>query len=93
MSLTMLPNHLADQGRRARLLEIEARLTETPFPQQLVIENTSWCNLTCIHCSHSELIRPHRHMDRALWNRLVEEVGRVSPECEVWPASTISALC
>jgi MoaA/NifB/PqqE/SkfB family radical SAM enzyme len=85
MSLTMLPNHLADQGRRARLLEIEARLTETPFPQQLVIENTSWCNLTCIHCSHSELIRPHRHMDRALWNRLVEEVGRVSPECEVWP--------
>jgi radical SAM protein with 4Fe4S-binding SPASM domain len=92
MSFTTLPNHLADQARRARLLEIEARLTEHAFPPQLVIENTSWCNLTCIHCSHSELKRANRHMDRALWDRVVTEVGQVSPDCEVWPTFYGEAL-
>lgn len=85
MSFTKLTAHLDDDTRRQRLLSIESKLRDFAFPPQLVIENTSWCNLTCIHCSHRELKRPHRHMDRALWNRLVEEIGRVSPDCEVWP--------
>lgn len=85
MSFTNLNAHLDDVSRRQKLLDIESKLREHPFPPQLVIENTSWCNLTCIHCSHRELQRPHKHMDRALWNKLVEEIGRVSPDCEVWP--------
>jgi MoaA/NifB/PqqE/SkfB family radical SAM enzyme len=80
-----LTKHLEDDARRETLAAIEGRLRDHPFPPQLVIENTSWCNLVCIHCSHRELKRPHRHMDRALFNKIVEEVGREHPECEVWP--------
>ena len=77
--------HLADDERRKTLLDIESRLQDTPFPPQLVIETTSYCNLKCIHCSHREMIREQRHMDRALYNKIVEEVGRESPKCEIWP--------
>ncbi len=82
---TLLKKHLEDDARRSKLLEIEARLKPHPFPPQIVIENTSYCNLKCIHCSHREMIRPQQHMDRALYNKIVEEIGREMPMCEIWP--------
>ena len=84
-TLSLLKKHLEDDGRRAKLLEIESRLKEHAFPPQLVIETTSYCNLKCIHCSHREMIRPQQHMDRALYNKIVEEIGREHPDCEIWP--------
>lgn len=84
--------HLKDEERRRELTDIEAKLTEHPFPPQLVVENTSICNLTCIHCSHRELQRQKRHMDRDLWDKIVEEVGRESPNCEIWPTFYGEAL-
>src|ERR1043166_4071914 len=81
----LLQKHLNDDGRRAQLLAIESKLAEHPFPPQLVIETTSYCNLKCIHCSHREMIRPQQHMDRALYDKIVEEIGRVSPMTEIWP--------
>jgi radical SAM protein with 4Fe4S-binding SPASM domain len=80
-----LKKHLEDERRRMTLREIESRLVEHDFPPQLVVENTSYCNLKCIHCSHREMIRPQRHMERWLWDKIVEEVGHASPDCEVWP--------
>jgi len=87
-----LTKHVADDVRRRILLDIEARLTEHSFPPQLVVENTSYCNLKCVHCSHKEMTRPQRHMERRLWNKIVEEIGRESPECEVWPTFYGEAL-
>lgn len=84
--------HLQIEARRAELLAIERNLVETSFPPQLVIETTSVCNLACIHCNHKELERPKRPMERALWNRIVEEVGRERPDCEVWPTFYGEAL-
>src|ERR1051325_9247255 len=81
----LLKNHLQDATRRQQLKAIEDRLVEHAFPPQLVVENTSYCNLKCIHCSHREMIRPQEHMDRALWDKIAEEVGREHPKCEVWP--------
>lgn len=78
--------------RRRQLLAIEQGLTEHPFPPQLVVENTSHCNLTCAHCCHKEMQRPRRHMDRWLWDKIVDEVGREMPECEVWPTFYGEAL-
>jgi MoaA/NifB/PqqE/SkfB family radical SAM enzyme len=80
-----LTRHVDDAARRRELLAIEASLVEAPFPPQLVVENTSYCNLKCVHCSHREMIRPQRHMDRWLWEKIVREVGMTSPECEIWP--------
>jgi MoaA/NifB/PqqE/SkfB family radical SAM enzyme len=87
-----LRKHLEDDSRREALLKIEARLREHEFPPQLVIENTSYCNLRCFHCSHQEMTRPQRHMEGWLWDKIVEEVGRESPECEVWPTFYGEAL-
>lgn len=92
MDAGRLVRHLRDAGRREELRRIETRLIEHGFPPQLVVENTSYCNLKCIHCSHREMIRAQRHMDRPLWNKIVEEVGRESPDCEVWPTFYGEAL-
>jgi len=87
-----LRKHLEHDDRKQELLHIEANLAETTFPPQLVIENTSYCNMKCIHCAHREMDRPQMHMDRTLWDKLVEEVGRESPGCELWPTFYGEAL-
>lgn len=88
----LLQKHLEDETRRAELLAIERRLVEHPYPPQLVIETTSICNLTCIHCSHRELQRTKRHMARPLFNKIVEEIGANSPMTEIWPTFYGEAL-
>ncbi|MCK9283043.1 MAG: SPASM domain-containing protein [Rhodocyclaceae bacterium] len=75
-----------------KLLAIEANLKEHRFPPQLVVENTSACDQQCVHCSHKELIRPKKHMRRELWNKIVEEVARESPDTEIWPTFYGEAL-
>ena len=75
-----------------KLLGIEAKLKEHEFPPQLVVENTSACNQQCIHCSHKEMIRPKQKMERSLWNKIVEEVGREAPNTEIWPTFYGEAL-
>lgn len=75
-----------------KLLSIEQKLREHPYPPQLVIENTSQCDQQCIHCSHKELLRPKRKMTRELWNKIVEEIGREAPDTEIWPTFYGEAL-
>ena len=87
-----LRKHLHDDQRRAELEAIESRLREHPFPPQLVVENTSYCNMKCSHCAHRMMVRPRQHMDRSLWDTIVAEVGRESPECELWPTFYGEAL-
>jgi radical SAM protein with 4Fe4S-binding SPASM domain len=89
---TKLERHLDQDERRQELLAIESKLVEHEFPPQLVIENTSFCNIKCMHCSHKEMIRPHLHMDRPLWDKIVEEVAREKPDCEIWPTFYGEAL-
>jgi MoaA/NifB/PqqE/SkfB family radical SAM enzyme len=80
------------QADRERLATIESRLREFSFPPQVVVENTSYCNLRCIHCCHKEMVRPRRHMERWLWDKIAGEIGRESPECELWPTFYGEAL-
>ena len=84
--------HLDDADRRRQLLGIESRLRAHSSPPQLVVENTSHCNLHCVHCSHKEMTRPRAHMARALWNKIVDEVGTVAPDTELWPTFYGEAL-
>ena len=85
MKFEDLKPHLEDDQRKKDLLEIEKNLVEHPFPPQLVIETTSYCNYKCMHCSHKELIRPNAHMDRKIYDKIVEEVATEMPNCEIWP--------
>ena len=91
-NFALLEKHLENDQRRRELLAIESRLEEHAYPPQLVVENTSICNLTCIHCSHRELQRVKRHMKRELWNKIVEEFGAHSPNTEIWPTFYGEAL-
>lgn len=91
-SLGLMKKHTEDRHRVDTLRSVEAALVEHPFPPQLVVENTSYCNIKCIHCSHREMIRPQRHMERALWDKIVEEVGADSPKTELWPTFYGEAL-
>lgn len=81
-----------DQALENKLLTIEGKLREHPFPPQLVIENTSQCDQQCLHCSHKELQRPKKRMDRRLWDKIVEEVAREAPDTEIWPTFYGEAL-
>jgi radical SAM protein with 4Fe4S-binding SPASM domain len=75
-----------------KLLTIESKLRDTEYPPQLVIENTSQCNQKCVHCSHKEMVRPKRKMDRDLWDKIVREIGANSPGTEIWPTFYGEAL-
>lgn len=81
-----------DTKLEKKLLDIESTLQEFEFPPQLVIENTSACNQKCIHCSHREMLRPKKRMQQWLWNKIVAEVGRESPNTEIWPTFYGEAL-
>ncbi len=89
---TQCLKHLENDSRRQELLNIESKLEEAPFPPQLVIENTSYCNMRCMHCSHKEMKRKNQHMTRELHDKIVEEVGKESPNCEIWPTFYGEAL-
>jgi MoaA/NifB/PqqE/SkfB family radical SAM enzyme len=91
-STPFLRKHLEHADRRAELQAIEAALKDHPFPPQLVVENTSYCNMKCVHCAHRSMMRPQQHMARPLWNKIVEEVGRDAPDCELWPTFYGEAL-
>ncbi|MGP7986389.1 MAG: radical SAM/SPASM domain-containing protein, partial [Desulfobaccales bacterium] len=80
------------QEQSARLLKVEADLQDHPFPPQLVIETTSRCNMMCIHCSHKEMRRPRADMEESVFRRIVDEVAREMPECEIWPTFYGEAL-
>jgi radical SAM protein with 4Fe4S-binding SPASM domain len=88
----LLQKHLESDERRRELSAIEAGLVDREYPPQLVIENTSICNLTCIHCSHRELQRVRRHMSRPLHDKIVEELGANAPDTEIWPTFYGEAL-
>lgn len=75
-----------------RLLQVEAGLQDHPFPPQLVVETTSRCNMLCLHCSHKEMQRPRADMAAAVFRKIVEEVAREMPECEIWPTFYGEAL-
>jgi radical SAM protein with 4Fe4S-binding SPASM domain len=83
---------LLTQERRQELLNIEAGLTDHPFPPQLVIETTSRCNMKCLHCSHKEMKRPRQDMTEELFKRIVEEIAREKADCEIWPTFYGEAL-
>jgi len=67
-------------------IDTGGRFVHTAWPQQLVVELTSACNQGCIFCGRTYMERPKGHMPRAIFNKIVEEIGSESPYTELWPA-------
>lgn len=51
----------------------------TEFLQQLVIELTTACNQNCIFCGRTYMSRYKSHMNKNIFNKIVEEVAEESP--------------
>jgi radical SAM protein with 4Fe4S-binding SPASM domain len=67
------------------LREVEAALTDWPFPPQVVVETTAFCNFKCLHCNHKELERKAGSMDGALFRKIIDEIVDEQPDTEIWP--------
>jgi radical SAM protein with 4Fe4S-binding SPASM domain len=62
------------------------------FPQQCVIEVTAACDQSCIHCGRTYMERPKKTMKPEVFHRIVDEIARENPDCEVWPTFMGEAL-
>lgn len=67
-----------------RLAALESTLRDSSFPPQVIIEITNGCNLRCPMCDHGTMTRVPAIMDDALYDKIVEEIGREAPQTRVW---------
>ena len=56
-------------------LRARPQMKETPFPQEVYIENTNRCNIRCTVCPREKLTRRQGYMDLALFEKIVKEVA------------------
>ncbi len=56
-----------------------------PFPKRLVLELTPLCNLSCFMCPRHYVEAEKGYMSPKLWQRLVDEVAKKSPQTIILP--------
>ena len=66
------------------LREVEKKLEDYPFPPQIVLETTAFCNQKCIHCAHKTMMRKKGNMDMSLFKKIIEEIADKDKGAEVW---------
>jgi MoaA/NifB/PqqE/SkfB family radical SAM enzyme len=63
------------------------RTTGSPgFPEVVLIDNTSACNLRCSMCDHVN-IRKHRKIEKMPWDlytRIIDEIAAERPTARIW---------
>src|SRR3989338_7530331 len=59
---------------------------ELPFPADVIVEVTSYCNLRCIICPYPTLKRPKGDMSFEVFKKIVDEIAREDPSAGLWVA-------
>jgi len=56
------------------------------FPDVILIDNFSGCNLQCSQCDHKNIrkYRKIQRMDWGLYTRLIDEIAKEKPEARIW---------
>lgn len=67
-----------------RMSKIEQSFTAKSFPDSVLVETTAHCNLNCIQCANSSLLRPKGFMEMSLFKKIVDEVAEENPEASFW---------
>lgn len=57
-----------------------------PFPLDVIVETSSYCNMRCIMCPYSTLKRPKGEMDFNIFKKIIDEMARESPQSRLWIA-------
>lgn len=65
---------------------VKRTLQEFPFPVDVIIETTGYCNLRCIMCPYSSVKRPKGEMSFNTFKRIVDEIARENPATRIWLA-------
>lgn len=61
------------EARFAEFARSTQHVENPAFPRYLMLEISNICNHACSFCAYTTMERPKRHMDRALFDRLVRE--------------------
>ena len=56
-----------------------------PYPQRIVIELTSDCNLSCAMCPRKYIKQKYGYMPKTLWKKLIDEISADSPKSIILP--------
>lgn len=57
-----------------------------PFPREVVVETSSFCNLSCVMCPYPRLRREKGVMELAVFKKIVDEIMVQSPDSNLWIA-------
>jgi sulfatase maturation enzyme AslB (radical SAM superfamily) len=57
---------------------------ENLFPEVVLIDNVSYCNLKCSMCSHKNLKRKQGFMNINLYKKLIDEIAQKRPQSRIW---------
>ena len=71
--------------KRAPKLE-GVTVEDLPFPADVIVETTSYCNLSCIICPYPTLKRAKGSMDFKMFKKIVDEVAVENPSTGLWVA-------
>jgi radical SAM protein with 4Fe4S-binding SPASM domain len=71
---------------RPDLEGVKKTLEEYPFPVDLIIEVTRYCNLKCIMCPYPNLKRAQGNMELSTFKKIIDETARENPSARVWLA-------
>ncbi len=63
---------------------VEAKFKMTPFPLNVAIEPSNYCNLNCVMCAHDKLTRKKGSMDIRLYKKIIDEVAMENPYTRIW---------
>jgi len=65
---------------------VKKTLEEYPFPVDLIIEVTRYCNLKCIMCPYSNLKRAQGNMEFSTFKKIIDETATENPAARIWLA-------
>ncbi len=71
---------------RPDLEGVKKTLEEYPYPVDIIIEVTRYCNLKCIMCPYPNLKRSKGHMEFATFKKIVDETARENQNARIWLA-------
>jgi len=65
---------------------VKKTLQEYPFPVDVIVEVTNYCNLRCIMCPYPFLKRKKGEMNFSTYTRIIDEIAKENQSTRVWLA-------
>ncbi len=59
-------------------------MIEPNFPQTILVDTVSFCNLRCSMCPHVKMKRRKGRMEWSLFQKIVDEIAATRPQTRVW---------